>query len=168
MSEYFQLPPYSGDQPLVAHPLYQWLSANVDRNEGGHSRMLDWIKGLGFRVGEDALSPEDVQTLRFVEDYWWRYSPRFKPHTWGSLFSEVGHLVRVTPDEQFFVTGPGRCHGYYKITQKLRDMVAEAGWIYNVHPSTTYFEVIEGRLYAKYQHIVGSRYICDIIDYEEK
>ena len=86
----------------------------------------------------------------------------------GSLFSEVGHLVRAAPDEQFLVTSPGRCSGYYKVTQKLRDMVAEAGWIYYVHPSTTYFEVIWGRLYAKYQHIPGSRYICDILDYEEK
>lgn len=168
MSEYFQLPPYNGDQPIVEHPFHQWLTDNVDRKEGGHSRMLDWIKALGFRVGEDALSPGDLSTLHVVEEYWWRYSPRFGAHTWGNLFSEVGHLVRVAPDEQFFVTGPGRCSGYYKVTQKLRDMVAEAGWIYGVHPSTTYFEVIEGRLYAKYQQILGSRYICDIIEYKEK
>lgn len=168
MSEYFQLPPYNDDQPLVEHPYYQWLTANVDRKEGGHSRMLDWIKLLGFRVGEDALSPEDVQTLHFVEEHWWRCSPWFKPHTWGSLFSEVGHLVRAVPDEQVLVTGPGRCSGYYKVTQKLRDMVAEANWVYNVHPSTTYFEIIEGRLYAKYQRILGSRYICDIADYSEE
>ena len=167
MSEYFQLPPYNGDQPIVEHPFHQWLTDNVDRKEGGHSRMLDWIKALGFRVGEDALSPGDLSTLHVVEEYWWRYSPRFGAHTWGNLFSEVGHLVRVAPDEQFFVTGPGRCSGYYRVTQKLRDMVAEAGWIYGVHPSTTYFEVIEGRLYAKYQQILGSRYICDIIEYEE-
>ncbi len=168
MSEFFQLPPYNGDQPIVEHPFHQWLTDNVDRKEGGHSRMLDWIKALGFRVGEDALSPGDLSTLHVVEEYWWRYSPRFGAHTWGNLFSEVGHLVRVAPDEQFFVTGPGRCSAYYKVTQKLRDMVAEAGWIYGVHPSTTYFEVIEGRLYAKYQQILGSRYICDIIEYKEK
>lgn len=168
MSEYFQLPPYDGDEPIVAHPFHKWLTDNLDRKEGGHSRIIDWIKGLGFRVGEDALSPGDLSTLHVVEEYWWRYSPRFGAHTWGSLFSEVGHLVRVAPDEQFLVTGPGRCSGYYKVTQELRDMVLATGWIYNVHPSTTYFEDIEGRLYAKYQQILGSRYICDIIDYEEK
>ena len=168
MSEYFQLPPYDGDQPIVAHPFYTWLTDNVDLKEGGHSRIIDWIKSLGFWVDKDALSPEDVDTLRYVEEYWWRCSPWFKPHTWGDMFSEVGLLDRALPDGQFFVTGPGRCAGYYKITQKLRDMVLATGWIYNVHPSTTYFEVIEGRLYAKYQQILGSRYICDIIDYEEK
>ena len=47
-------------------------------------------------------------------------------------------------------------------------MVVEAGWIYRVHPSSTYFKVIEGRLYAKYQQIIGSRYICDIIEYKEE
>ena len=25
MSEYFQLPPYNDDQPIVEHPFYQWL-----------------------------------------------------------------------------------------------------------------------------------------------
>jgi hypothetical protein len=153
---------------MVAHPFYQWLTDNVDRSQGGHSKMLDWVKFLGFRVGEDALSPGDLSTLHVVEEHWWRYSPRFGAHTWGSLFSEAGHLVRDLPNEQFFVTGPGRCSGYYKVTQELRDMITEAGWIYNVHPSTTYFEVIEGRLYAKYQQILGSRYICDIINYKEE
>ena len=162
MSEYFKLPPYNDDQPLVEHPFYQWLTANVDPKEGGHSRMLDWIKLLGFSVGDDALSPEDVQTLRFVEDYWWRYSPRYKPQHAKDLFTVCG-----TDTESFYFCGP-HLHEFRSITQKLRNMVVEANWIYNVHPSTTYFEVIEGRLYAKYQQILGSRYICDIIDSKEQ
>jgi hypothetical protein len=109
-----------------------------------------------------------METLHHVEDYWERCSPWFNPHAWKDLFFGVWNLVMARPDEQFFVTGPGRCVGYYKITQKLRDMVEGTGWIYDVHPSTTYFEVIEGRLYAKYQHILGSRYICDISDYSKE
>lgn len=159
MSEYFKLPPYNNDQPLVEHPFYQWLTDNVDRKEGGHSRVLDWVKGLGFRVGEGALSPHDVETLFFVEEHWWRCSPWFKPHTWGSLFKAPGK-----GDEAFHVSGSAP----QSITYKLQTMVVESGWIYNVHPSTIYFEVIEGRLYAKYQHIIGSRYICDIVDYKEQ
>lgn len=162
MSEYFQLPPYNDDQPLVEHPYYQWLTANVDRKEGGHSKMLDWIKGLGFRVGEDALSPGDLSTLHVVEEHWWCCSPWFKPHSDKDLFT-----LPTKGADKFFIQGPAHDE-FLGITQKLRDMVVEAGWIYDVHPSTTYFEVIEGRLYAKYQQILGSRYICDIIDYEEK
>ena len=162
MSEYFKLPPYNDDRPLVEHPFYQWLTANVDRKEGGHSRLLDWVKLLGFSVGDDALSPEDAKTLYFVEDYWWRCSPFFEPHWDKDLF---------TPPTKgaggFYIHGETH-NEFMNITQKLRNMVVEAGWIYNVHPSTTYFEVIEGRLYAKYQHILGSRYICDIIDYKEQ
>ena len=162
MSEYFQLPAYSGDQPLVAHPFYKWLSDNVDRKEGGHSRVLDWIKLLGFRVGEDALSPGDLSTLHVVEEHWWRYSPRFGAQRGKDLF-----VKPLAGGESFYFCGP-HFNEFRGITQKLRDMVAEAGWIYNVHPSTTYFEVIEGRLYAKYQQILGSRYICDIADYSKE
>ena len=162
MSEYFQLPPYNDDQPIVEHHFYQWLTDNVDRSQGGHSRMLDWIKGLGFRVGEDALSPNDLNTLHVVEEHWWRYSPRFKPCSGKDLF-----VKPLVGGESFYFCGP-HFNEFRGITQKLRNMVIAAGWIYNVHPSTTYFEVIEGRLYAKYQQILGSRYICDIIEYKEQ
>ena len=162
MSEYFQLPQYSDDQPLAEHPFYQWLTDNVDRSQGGHSKMLDWIKGLGFRVGEDALAPEDVDTLRYVEAHWWRFSPWFNPCSGKDLF------VKPTAGGESFYFGGPHFNEFRGITQKLRDMVMAAGWIYNVHPSTTYFEVIAGRLYAKYQQIIGSRYICDISEYNKE
>ena len=174
--EYFALPPHGYNQPLVEHPFFKWLSATYSKREltklgpGDRSEVYkprEWLKTLGFQTGVDRLAEEDLKTLHLVEEHWWRCSPWFEPHVWGSLFSEVGYLVRALPNEQFFVTGPGRCSGYYKVTQKLRSMVAEAGWIYAVCPSTTYFEVIEGRLYAKYQQILGSRYICDISDFKE-
>lgn len=41
-------------------------------------------------------------------------------------------------------------------------MVEDAGWIYHVDPETTMFEITNGRLYAKYQQILGSRFICHI------
>lgn len=162
MSEYFKLPPYNDDQPLVEHPFYQWLTDNVDRSQGGHSKMLDWIKGLGFRVGEDALAPEDVDTLHLVEEHWWRCSPWFGSQAGKDLFK------LPTPNEESFYFGGPYFSEFRGITQKLRDMVMAAGWVYNVHPSTTYFEVIAGRLYAKYQQILGSRYICDISEYKEQ
>lgn len=162
MSEYFQLPPYSGDQPIVAHPFHRWLTDNVDRSQGGHSMMLDWVKLLGFRVGEDALSPGDLSTLHVVEEHWWRCSPRFKPHSDKDLFT-----LPTKGADKFFIQGPAHDE-FLGITHKLRTMVMAAGWIYGVYPSTTYFEVIEGRLYAKYQQILGSRYICDISDYSKE
>lgn len=162
MSEYFQLPPYNDDQPMVEHPLYQWLTDNVDRSKGGHSMMLDWVKLLGFRVGEDALSPEDVRTLHLVEEHWWSCSPWFKPHSDKDLFT-----LPTKGTEKFYIQGPTD-NEFMGITHKLRTMVMAAGWIYNVHPSTTYFKVIEGRLYAKYQQLLGSRYICDISDYSKE
>ena len=96
MSEYFKLPPYNDDQPLVEHPFYKWLTDNVDRSQGGHSKMLDWIKGLGFRVGEDALAPEDVDTLHLVEEHWWRCSPWYEPHTDKDLFVKPLLVVRAS------------------------------------------------------------------------
>ena len=159
---FFQLPPYSDDQPVVAHPFHQWLTNNVDRSQGGHSRMLDWLKSLGFCVGEDALSSHDVDTLHIVEEHWRRCSPWFKPHAYKDLFT-----VPTDDPEKFYIQGSTH-NVIMEITQKLRDMVVAASWIYDVHPSTTYFEIISGRLYAKYQQILGSRYICDISNYKEQ
>lgn len=163
MSEYLQLPQYSDDQPLVEHPFYQWLTANCSKLElSAGYRPSDWLRSLGFERGVDRISEHGMKTLSIVEEHWWRCSPYFEPHWDKDLFT-----LPTRDTVKFYIQGSTH-NEFMGITHKLQTMVVEAGWIYNVHPSTTYFEVIEGRLYAKYQQIIGSRYICDIIDYKEQ
>jgi hypothetical protein len=40
----------------------------------------------------------------------------------------------------------------------------DAGWIYDVQPETTYFQVINGKLWAKYQQIIGSRALVEVTE----
>lgn len=45
----------------------------------------------------------------------------------------------------------------HELTTMLKDHL-----IYELSPKNYYFEIIEGRLFIKYQHIIGSRYIANI------
>jgi hypothetical protein len=52
--------------------------------------------------------------------------------------------------------------GRWAPTPIILDTLTGAGWIYEPAPENTYFQIINGRLFAKYQQIIGSRCIVEI------
>lgn len=144
-------------EPLVDDPFYAWLDANVKKGEKNTDGALitQYLKSLGFVVGQDRITEEQLEILRHVAEAWYR-GPWGKPTKFDDLFCNTG--------TEYYIMGRKEKLG---ITHELSDLVVSSGWIYNVSPETTYFEIIGGnRLYAKYQQILGSRFICFISDLE--
>ena len=152
-NDLFNIKIISANEPLNSDPFYAWLDANVDRGNPGKSLMIRYLDSLGFVVGKHRLTEEQFKILHYVEDTWFQFTPYHTPMRLSECFDDS------TPS--YYVIG---LEGRNGITLKLRDAVADAGWIYDVLPETTYFEIINGKLYAKYQQILGSRFICKIVE----
>ena len=153
MYHLFNLKCVSANEPLNTDPYYAWLDANVDRCNPGKELMRRYLDSLGFIVGTHRITEEQFKILEYVEDTWFRFTPYHTPMRLSECFDDSA--------PSFYVNGLEVRKG---ITRELRDAVAEAGWIYDVSPYTTYFEIINGKLYAKYQQILGSRFICKIVE----
>ena len=143
--------------PLVSDPFYAWLDANVDRCNPGGNHITAYLESLGFIIGQDKITEEQHKTLEYVEDTWFRLTPYHLPMTWDECFA---------PGAEFSVHAkpPGEDKPFCRrnITPELKKAVEESGFIYDVTPDTCYFEIINDRLYAKYQQILGSRFVCTI------
>lgn len=147
----FELKTVRDDEPLNLDPFFDWLNANVDRCNPGPKIIQRYLESLGFVIGQDRITEGQHKTLNYVLEVWFRCMPYHLPMTLGECF---------TPGTDFHVRGiEGDQHN---ITPELKKAVEGAGWIYAVEPSTTYFEVNGGRLFAIYQQILGSRFICTI------
>ena len=146
----FALRTVSQHEPLVNDPYYTWLDANVDRCNPGQRLIRRYLESLGFTIGVDKITEEQYQILEYVEETWFMNTPYHTPMTWDECF---------TAGTGYYVNGRA---GRHNITQELMKAVEESGFIYPVTPDTCYFEVINDRLYAKYQQILGNRFICTI------
>lgn len=154
----FTFPMVAKHEPLTADPFYAWMDINVDRKNPG--RFLDNLKAylepMGCDFEKHYIGEEAFATLNYVSETWCRLTPFFPPHSMSELFSDRTHpKYHVRGVKQWNDCSSG-------ITSKLRQMVAESGWIYNVHPDNCYFEVRGDALHAVYQQILGSRFICRI------
>ena len=150
MPDLFNLKTVSMHEPLIDDPFYAWLNENVDRGNPGDSLLIRYLKSQGFIVGEHRITEEQAQILCYVEEAWFRCTPYHTPMSLDEMF---------VPGDAYCVSGlDHRCN----ITPELISAVANAGWIYPVEPNTTYFEINDGRVYAKYQQILGSRFICRV------
>ena len=139
-------------EPLCEDPFYAWLDANVTRVKPGRyiDHCLAYLGELGFVRGKNRVSEEQLQTLKYVHEIWCQFTPFFEPKARADLFD--------SSEPTYYIHGYGRSGA----TCELVKMVRETGWIYEVTPDTTYFEILDGRLYAKYQQIIGSCFICRI------
>lgn len=130
---------------------WAWASAQEKRNDVTINNYLD---SLDFVVGQDKLTDGEYTTLNFAVETWHRTTP------WIREVLKFNELFTPADEGGYYVFGAAK--RYYP-TQKVIDAIHEAGWIYNVNPMTTYFEIIQGnRLYAKYQQVIGSRFIAII------
>lgn len=144
--------------PIKEHPFYQYICERYTKHDKVKNveKVKDYLASLGFVEGEDMIDDGAFSDLLTVAHVWLIMSPWYKPKHASDLFTTYG--------EQFYFYGSKERRG---ATPLLRQMLVDTGWIYSVEPETTYFEVIDGRLYAKYQQILGSRYLCDIISKEQ-
>lgn len=153
----FNLKIISEHEPLVTDPYFAWLDANVDRCNPESFLVGKYLESLGFVVGEDKITEDQHRILDYVEETWFRLTPYHLPMTWDECF---------VPGKDFSVHAkpPGEDKPFCRrnITPALKAAVEQSGFIYPVHPDNCYFEVINGRLYAKYQQILGSRFICTV------
>lgn len=156
------VPFVSDEEPIRNNDFFVWLNGNAQR--GNSAPVLDYIHSylttLGFDSSVNVVPEGTVRKLENIYQYWQTVTPYYGPETLAELLT----LHDVDGPGLYFVQNskPMRAH-YGVASQKLLDMVANAGWVYEVNPDSTYFELIGTRLYAKYQRILGSRYICDVV-----
>jgi hypothetical protein len=113
---------------------------------------FEYLAHLGFVVGFHRITPEQLQCLEYAADTFHRTMPHYQHEL---TFSQI-----FTPAEcgGFYVVG---CSGRFSLVNAaFRSALVNSGWIYEVTPESTYFEVINGRVFAKYQQIIGSRAVC--------
>ncbi len=147
----FNLPgPIGAHVPFEHLHVWQWAKGQPRADVA----VRNYLKSVGFALGQDRLTPEDLKTLEYAIDHF----HRTEPHMAGPVpFSEV-----LTPaPEGFYVQGkPGK----FALSKSARSALEGAGWIYDVQPDNTYFQVIHGKLWAKYQQIIGSRALVEVTE----
>lgn len=52
--------------------------------------------------------------------------------------------------------------GKFTATKKLQELLEDRGLVYQLNPFNFYFEIINKRLFIKYQYLIGSRLICNL------
>lgn len=147
----FKLDVVSDDQPMTEDNFYLWLD-QFDKGSVPEQEKLTYLTSLGFEVGVHKLSKRDLDVLGYILEAWYMNTPHTKQEM---EFNELFY-----PGSEFYYIKGKNIK--YSIQAKLRKLVADAGWIYEVNPQTTYFEIVDNRLYAKYQQILGQRYLCNI------
>lgn len=150
--------PFTDQTPFNQMHVYQWGNNQVNRKDVTIKNYLD---SLGFVIGMDKLNEGEYKRLDYAIDAWHRTRP---------YIHEVMLITDVfTPTAKgggrFWVSGLAFARfANNDIEVKVRKAITEAGWIYDINPETTYFEIVGNRLYARYQQIIGSRFIMHIKD----
>lgn len=147
----FTIPgPLTDRTPFAEMHVWGWAKSQPRAN----IELTKYLDSLGFVVGRDRLTEAQYQTLEYAIDTFHRVYPHFaKPLSFSEALTESA--------AGFYVQGkPGR----YSLEPKLHETLDAAGWIYEVSPETTYFEIINGILWAKYQQIIGSRPLCFVLE----
>lgn len=154
----FELKMAARDEPFASDPFWAYLDEHADKRS--KTKDIEHIKGylvsLGFVVGEDEVDPDQLESLRVLVKCWYDFTPWYKPCGMDELFNGTGETYYLKNDAGF--------DSRVQPSIKLIGMTKEAGWIHRVCPETTYFEIINQTLFAKYQQILGSRRLCLITD----
>ena len=142
----------SDTEPMNTDPFYLWLN-QFDKRSLPLMPLILYLSDIGYKPKEDYLKQEDLQFLRSILDHWLWQTPETQ---------EVCHFdaLFTFTENEFYIRGKDKRYG---ITQKLRELIMNSGWVYHCDMTTTYFEITEdNRLFAKYQSILGQRYLCKL------
>jgi hypothetical protein len=158
----FKLNVVSNSQPLSQDAFAEYIKTNVWDTywEEKHSfigTVTAYLESLGYSRQHHYLPEGVFRTLQNVYDVMVINVPATtEPLTVKELFLEPDNL-----SPEFWVRGLPE--GEYAIpTEKLTELVSKTRAIYQLNPRHYYFEIVKGRVWLKYQHIIGSRFICTI------
>lgn len=150
-STLFPIPgPISDDTIFSDFHFFKWANGQEFRKD---VTLTNYLDSLGFKVGTHHLAESEHDLLIHVCQHWHHATP------WIRSPRKVTELFRQDKESDFSIWGKP---GLYTPSAEVIHALYESGWIYRINPDTTYFEVIEDRLYAKYQTILGSRLIARI------
>jgi hypothetical protein len=146
--------PFTDQTPFRDMHFSKWADNLPERKS---ATIKNYLESLGFVIGTDKLTEEENQRLQYAEDVWHRNSPWIRtPQAFNALFEIADESVCGS-----FSISSFSCK-YWPKAQVLKAL-SDSGWIYDINPQTTYFEIVQGnRLYARYQQILGSRFIAII------
>lgn len=144
----------TSETPFGHLHIWQWAGAQDDRNK---VTLCEYLLSIGFVTGAHRITEQQYEILSLALDHYRLVAPHMPGvRTFDSLFTLAPENYK---GEVFWVQGkPGR----YILADEVRTALFKAGWIYDVQPDTTYFAVINGTLWAKYQSIIGSRALARI------
>lgn len=150
--EAFKIPgPFGPDVPFSKMHVWQWAKTQPRRNV----EISAYLQAIGFVMGSDRLTESDYDTLYHAIDHFHRVAPHYPdPLTFAQAFTQ-------SPDASGFHVV--RKPGCYALAPMLHEALQTAGWIYDIEPETTYFEIVNGILWARYQQIFGSRALAQIV-----
>lgn len=148
----FKIPgaPLSGDTKFCDMHVWQW--AEQQPRKALHLTLTGYLSSIGFVAGRDAITEHEYDTLSAALDIYQRTAPHLKgTHALYDLIRPAG-----SNEGGYMVIGAERGTRYVVVPGVLTAL-RNAGWVYSINPTTTYFEVSNGVLWAKYQDILGSR-----------
>jgi hypothetical protein len=155
----FQAPTHDANTPMVELPFWQWLAAQGkgtmrQTRKTDLDVVIDYLTEHGFVEGRDTVESDLLDTLLTVHKCFWEVAPEIAPRKLSDVFTESaeGFLVSGLDYKKRYVVAP--------------DVIAalnEAGWIYDIVPTTTYFQISNGKVWAKYQTILGQRCIFEVL-----
>ena len=152
----FSIPVFDENTKFSDLPLWQYLET-IGKANLRHKKDLDivivYLESLGFVQGVDKVTPDQLRILDYCVKTFFDCSPELGEQTFDDMFT----LCKV---DGYYVQGKA---GRYMPTQALVAALIAAGWIYEVSPETTYFTISTGgRVWAKYQQIIGQRCLFQI------
>ncbi len=143
--------PVTNDTPFDQLHVWQWAREQDRRMV----TLANYLKAIGFTTGKDRLTEEQYDTLHYAIETF----HRCEPHMSGEYAFDA--LMHKASTAGFYVQGK---EGRFIPSAAVVAALESAGWIHEVKPETTYFELVNetGVLWAKYQQLLGSRPIARI------
>ena len=155
----FKAPKHDAQLPMVELPFWQWLIAKGkgtmrQTQKNGLDYVVDYLTEHGFSEGHDTVETDLLETLLNVFKHFWDVAPETAPIKLSTAVKEN--------ENGFYVDGLDY-KKRYMVAPHIIKALKSAGWVYNVWPSTTYFSVVNGKVFAKYQQILGQRCMFEVL-----
>lgn len=155
--------------PLNQDNFYKFLqSLPIDESRGRYTDLVTrYLATLDFDMSIHKLKASDLDTLKHVyEIYQYNWMPVRKPFQFYDLFGEGWDGQNPNPSLKDTELLTGFCvigkKGLFKIKPPLYELLQERGLVYPLNPFNFCFEIINDRLWLKYQYIIGQRLVCNL------
>ena len=143
----FRLPtPCGMKTPLSQLHVWQWADKQPNRRD---VHLTNYLTSIGFTIGVDRLTKDKYELLRLAIEEWHRCGPIIRtPKFFEEVFDTTGGPF------SFYEKNHKGCK--VGLLESTRAALQEC-WIYQLHPDNCYFELINGKVWAKYNQILGSK-----------